>query len=53
MLRFLIDEDMPRSLAEVLRTKGFEVLDERDCGLRGGSDDEISPSLVTGIPTAT
>jgi predicted nuclease of predicted toxin-antitoxin system len=45
MLRFLIDEDMPRSLAEVLRAKGFEVLDVRDCGLncglRGGSDDEI------------
>jgi len=41
MLRFLVDEDMPRSLAEVLRAKGFEVLDVRDCGLRGGSDDEI------------
>jgi len=41
MPRFLIDEDMPRSLAKVLRDKGFEVLDVRDCGLRGGSDDEI------------
>ena len=39
MPRFLIDEDMPRSLAKVLRAKGFEVLDVRDCGLRGRSDD--------------
>ncbi|MBW2039334.1 MAG: DUF5615 family PIN-like protein [Deltaproteobacteria bacterium] len=41
MLKFLIDEDLPRSTAEVLRAKGFEVLDVRDCGLRGKRDDEI------------
>lgn len=41
MLKFLIDEDMPRSTAKTLRTRGFEVLDIRDCGLRGKSDDEI------------
>jgi predicted nuclease of predicted toxin-antitoxin system len=42
MLKFIIDEDMPRSTAIVLRNKGFEVLDVRDCGLRGKSDDDIS-----------
>jgi predicted nuclease of predicted toxin-antitoxin system len=41
MLKFLIDEDMPRSTAEKLKTIGFEVLDVRDCGLRGKSDDAI------------
>lgn len=38
MLKFLIDEDLPRSTATVLREKGFHVLDVRDCGLRGQSD---------------
>ncbi|MBI3813176.1 MAG: DUF5615 family PIN-like protein [Nitrospinae bacterium] len=41
MLKFIIDEDMPRSTATVLRNRGFEVLDVRDCGLRGKSDDDI------------
>lgn len=41
MIRCLIDEDMPRSTAKILRARGFEVLDVRDCGLRGKSDDEI------------
>ncbi|MBI5740113.1 MAG: DUF5615 family PIN-like protein [Nitrospirae bacterium] len=41
MLKFVIDEDMPRSTAKVLRTKGHEALDVRDEGLRGKSDDEI------------
>ncbi|MBM4346649.1 MAG: hypothetical protein FJ107_00800 [Deltaproteobacteria bacterium] len=41
MLKFLIDEDMPRSTTKVLKTKGFSALDARDCGLRGSSDDEI------------
>ena len=41
MLKFLIDEDMPRSTVKVLKTKGFDSLDVRDCGLRGKSDDEI------------
>ena len=41
MLRFVIDEDMPRSTAKVLRAKGYEALDVRDLGLRGKSDDEI------------
>ena len=41
MLKFLIDEDMPRSTARVLRDKGFEVLDVRDCGLRGKNDNDV------------
>jgi len=41
MPRFVIDEDMPRSTAPALRTKGYEALDVRDFGLRGKSDDEV------------
>lgn len=41
MLKFIIDEDMPRSTAKVLRTEGYESLDVRDLGLRGESDDKI------------
>jgi predicted nuclease of predicted toxin-antitoxin system len=41
MLKFLIDEDIPRSTAKVLRDRGYEVLDVRDCGLRGDSDEEV------------
>jgi predicted nuclease of predicted toxin-antitoxin system len=41
MLKFVIDEDMPRSTVKVLKAKGYEVLDVRDCGLRGKSDDEV------------
>lgn len=41
MPRFLIDEDMPRSTAGLLRGRGHEVLDVRDCGLRGASDAKV------------
>ena len=41
MIKFVIDEDMPRSTAKVLKEKGYEVLDVRDCGLKGKSDDEV------------
>jgi predicted nuclease of predicted toxin-antitoxin system len=41
MLKFVIDEDLPRSTATILKSKGYEVLDVRDCGLRGKSDDEL------------
>ncbi|OIO27406.1 MAG: hypothetical protein COZ31_07000 [Nitrospirae bacterium CG_4_10_14_3_um_filter_44_29] len=41
MIKFLIDEDMPRSTAKILRTKGYEALDVRDLGLRGKNDNEI------------
>ena len=38
MIRFLIDEDMPRSTAEALNKGGFDCLDVRDLGLRGSPD---------------
>ena len=41
MLKFLVDEDMPRSTARILRDKGYDALDVRGCGLRGKSDDEV------------
>jgi predicted nuclease of predicted toxin-antitoxin system len=41
MIRFLIDEDMPRSAAGALRSIGFECYDVRDIGLRGADDQVI------------
>lgn len=41
MVTFLIDEDMPRSTAKELIKAGYQVLDVRDIGLRGQSDDKI------------
>lgn len=41
MVKFVVDEDMPRSTSELLRSKGFQVWDARDCGLRGKSDVEV------------
>ena len=34
-LRFITDEDVPRSTARVLRDAGFDAIDVRDVGLRG------------------
>ena len=41
MLKFVVDEDLPRATAGVLQDRGFEVLDVRDHGLRGKSDKEV------------
>lgn len=41
MWRFLIDEDMPRSTAVILRQAGYQAEDVRDVGLRGHTDEEI------------
>jgi predicted nuclease of predicted toxin-antitoxin system len=41
MPKFLVDEDMPRATARILRARGHEVLDVRDCGLRGKTDEEV------------
>ena len=41
MLKFVIDEDMPRSTAKALKKRGYEALDARDTGLRGKSDEEV------------
>lgn len=40
-MKFVVDEDLPRSTARLLREKGFEVYDIRDHGLRGQDDDAI------------
>lgn len=40
-LRFLVDEDLPRSTARFLRDNGFEAQDVRDIGLRGSTDREV------------
>lgn len=41
MLKFLVDEDLPRSTAHFLKAMGFVAEDIRDCGLRGKTDEEI------------
>jgi len=41
-VRFLIDEDLPRSTADLLRKYGHEAVDTRDIGLRGANDTDIS-----------
>lgn len=40
-MRFLIDEDLPRSTANLLRQAGYETVDVRDVGLRGAKDEDI------------
>jgi predicted nuclease of predicted toxin-antitoxin system len=39
-LKFIVDEDLPRSTTRLLREMGFNTLDVRDCGLRGKSDED-------------
>jgi len=39
--RFVIDEDMPRSIGRRLQEKGYTILDIRDHGLRGAKDEDI------------
>lgn len=40
-LRFIVDADMPRSSAEVIRSTGYDVEDVRDIGMRSAKDGEI------------
>ncbi len=40
-LRFLTDEDVPRSTARMLREHGYDAADVRDVGLRGAADREV------------
>lgn len=42
MMRFLIDEDLPRSTAVILQRYGHEAVDVRDIGLRGAKDPQIA-----------
>ncbi|MCK4397011.1 DUF5615 family PIN-like protein [candidate division WOR-3 bacterium] len=41
-MEFLIDEDLPRSVGNLLRRAGHEAIDVRDIGLRGAPDSEIA-----------
>lgn len=41
MATIVVDEDMHRSVAEPLKQLGHRVLDVRDHGLRGASDQEV------------
>ncbi len=41
-MRFLIDEDLPRSVNDLLQRYGHEAFDVRDIGLRGSKDHQIA-----------
>mgnify|MGYP000987602818 CR=1 FL=1 len=41
MLKFVVDEDMPRSTGRILKQHGYVVRDVRDYNLRGAEDNEI------------
>ena len=41
-MRFLVDEDLPRSTDDLLRRYGHEAVDMRDIGLRGAKDPQIA-----------
>jgi predicted nuclease of predicted toxin-antitoxin system len=47
MVRFLVDADLPRSLARHLRAAGLQVEDVRDIGLRKSPDDDIFTYAVS------
>jgi predicted nuclease of predicted toxin-antitoxin system len=47
MARFLVDEDLPRSLARHLRAVGIPAEDVRDVGLRNKPDDDIFTYAVS------
>jgi len=41
-MRFLVDEDLPRAVDNLLKQHGHEAVDVRDIGLRGVKDVEIA-----------
>jgi predicted nuclease of predicted toxin-antitoxin system len=41
-MRFLVDEDLPRSTVDLLRHYKHEAVDVRDIGLRGAQDARIA-----------
>jgi predicted nuclease of predicted toxin-antitoxin system len=44
---FLVDEDLPRSLARDLRAAAFDAVDVRDVGLRGRPDRDVFAFAVS------
>ena len=45
-MNFLVDENMPRSLAPQIEASGFTVQDVRDIGLRGRPDSEVMLAAI-------
>lgn len=45
-MNFLVDENMPRSLAPQIAALGFTVQDVRDVGLRGHPDTEVMETAI-------
>ncbi len=45
-MKFLIDENMPRSLAAKIAELGFEVHDVRDIGLASQPDEEVMQAAI-------
>ena len=45
-MNFLIDENMPRSLAKQIAALGFSVQDVRDLGLHGQSDEKVLDAAI-------
>jgi predicted nuclease of predicted toxin-antitoxin system len=41
MLRFLVDEDMPKSSAKLLTELGYDAAHVKECGLTGQPDSQI------------
>ena len=41
-MKFLVDEDLPRSITSLLKKYQYDVEDVRDVGLRGFPDSEIA-----------
>ncbi len=39
-IKLYLDEDVSHTVAEVLRSKGYDVVSAHEVGMRGTSDDE-------------
>lgn len=46
-MNFLVDENMPRTLAPQIADLGFSVQDVRDIGLRARPDTEVMDAAIT------
>jgi predicted nuclease of predicted toxin-antitoxin system len=45
-MKFLLDENLPRSIAQTLRRNGFDIVSVSELGLNGASDEEISEYCI-------
>ena len=48
-MQFLIDEDLPHSTDDLLRSYGHEAIDVREIGLRGAKDSQIFAIIYTTV----